>query len=110
MPVLRTANVNGITYGELATSVLRKHIAFAVNSTRIDVVTDGHNKTEIICLSVQLWSENIILLTREPESFFVISENKCYEISRNGMNIVSALESSLRRSRNKNNASCKTCK
>ena len=38
MPVSRNANVNGITYGELATNVLRKIIAFAVNSTRIDVV------------------------------------------------------------------------
>ena len=135
MPILRNTNVNGKTYGELATIVLRKIIASAVNSTRIDVVfdvyidnsiksagrlkrassgrltfqqlrkdhqikqwnhfvTDGHNKTEIISLLVQLWSENITLLTREPESFFVTSENKCYEISRNGMNIVSELESS----------------
>ena len=34
------ANVNGITYGELATRVLRKIIAFAVNSTRTDIVFD----------------------------------------------------------------------
>ena len=57
-------------------------------------VTDGNNKTEIISLLVQLWSENITLLTRQPESFFVTSENKYYEISRNGMNIVSELEPS----------------
>ena len=106
------ANLNGITYGELATSVLQKIIAFTVNSTHIDVVfdvyidnsiksaerlnrgksgsltiqqahkdhqikqwknfvTDGHNKTEIISLLVQLWSENITLLHVNLRAFLL---------------------------------------